>query len=328
MLTTCPECHTTYRVSQTQLDQRRGLVRCGRCSAVFNAYDTLLPELATPAQETAALPPAEDRAAAPPRTVAASPEAAPAVSRPAGVPSPPAVEHGATTAETDRSSGDEFLAAWLRNPPQTQASSPDTAESTTVRATEQAAHVQDVSHSPGETPDDILLSALPTDRERIPPGWRSALWMSASVVLALTFLLQIAFFLRTEIAAGWPETRPILETACQRLGCSLPLPQDASALRLDASSLESDPEDASRAVLRVSLSNRSDRTIAWPHLVLILTDVRDVPIAQRPFPPTDYLSDAALEAQGMPPGDEREISLELELKGLTAYGYKLDKRYP
>ncbi len=45
MQTSCPECGTSFRVSQEQLGLRRGLVRCGRCNAVFNAYDTLLPEL-------------------------------------------------------------------------------------------------------------------------------------------------------------------------------------------------------------------------------------------------------------------------------------------
>jgi len=48
MLTTCPECRTTFRVSQPQLEARRGLVRCGSCRAVFNAYDTLLPEFQAP----------------------------------------------------------------------------------------------------------------------------------------------------------------------------------------------------------------------------------------------------------------------------------------
>jgi len=48
MQTTCPECKTTFRLSQEQLGLRRGLVRCGQCKAVFNAYHTLLPELVTP----------------------------------------------------------------------------------------------------------------------------------------------------------------------------------------------------------------------------------------------------------------------------------------
>ena len=48
MQTTCPECRTTFRVSQDHLGLRRGMVRCGTCNAVFNAYDTLLPELESP----------------------------------------------------------------------------------------------------------------------------------------------------------------------------------------------------------------------------------------------------------------------------------------
>ncbi len=48
MLTTCPECRTTFRVTQDHLGLRRGLVRCGHCGVVFNAYDSLLAELVAP----------------------------------------------------------------------------------------------------------------------------------------------------------------------------------------------------------------------------------------------------------------------------------------
>ncbi len=44
MLTCCPKCGTTFRVSPQQLKVHRGEVRCGRCSAVFDAFDSLLAE--------------------------------------------------------------------------------------------------------------------------------------------------------------------------------------------------------------------------------------------------------------------------------------------
>ncbi|MGQ9861953.1 MAG: DUF3426 domain-containing protein [Thiobacillaceae bacterium] len=309
MLTTCPECHTCFRVSQAQLDQRRGLVRCGRCSAVFNAYDTLLPELTTPVPDEAVSRPA----------VTGLPDTA-VTSQAEDTERSPLSPDGDRTAKTHASDGDRFLAAWPRAP----------VETTTAPATiaGPAAVVPERAASPSETPEDILLTALPTARKRTLPGWRSTLWLLASLLLTATFLLQTAYFLRAEIAAAWPETRPILEQACRTIGCSLPLDRDLSALRFDASSLETDPEDGSRAVLRVLLSNRSDRIVAWPHLILILTDVRDMPVAQRPFSPTEYLSNKDLESRGMAPGEEREVRLDLELKGLSAYGYKLDKQYP
>lgn len=41
MVTRCPACGTGFRVSAEQLKAQRGTVRCGRCSTVFNAFDTL-----------------------------------------------------------------------------------------------------------------------------------------------------------------------------------------------------------------------------------------------------------------------------------------------
>ena len=41
MLTRCPSCSTAFRVTPEQLKARAGKVRCGHCSAVFNALETL-----------------------------------------------------------------------------------------------------------------------------------------------------------------------------------------------------------------------------------------------------------------------------------------------
>ena len=56
-VTQCPECGTRFKVSQAQLDMHQGMVRCGRCQAIFNAtkplhYNELSPQLTlTLAQE-------------------------------------------------------------------------------------------------------------------------------------------------------------------------------------------------------------------------------------------------------------------------------------
>jgi len=43
MITTrCPACDTVFRVEPAHLKARQGKVRCGKCSAVFNALETLL----------------------------------------------------------------------------------------------------------------------------------------------------------------------------------------------------------------------------------------------------------------------------------------------
>lgn len=39
--TTCPHCRTVFRVNPVDLGRREGLVKCGRCGAVFNGYETV-----------------------------------------------------------------------------------------------------------------------------------------------------------------------------------------------------------------------------------------------------------------------------------------------
>ena len=41
LLTRCPECDTTFRVTDETLKKASGQVRCGRCASVFNAYTEL-----------------------------------------------------------------------------------------------------------------------------------------------------------------------------------------------------------------------------------------------------------------------------------------------
>lgn len=52
MYTQCPECQTIFVVTDAQLQARAGLVRCGKCAAVFQAshslFDTLPVEVAAP----------------------------------------------------------------------------------------------------------------------------------------------------------------------------------------------------------------------------------------------------------------------------------------
>ena len=45
MYTNCPECGTVFRISTTELRVAEGYVRCGHCSATFNALATLADEL-------------------------------------------------------------------------------------------------------------------------------------------------------------------------------------------------------------------------------------------------------------------------------------------
>lgn len=305
MLTSCPECRTTFRISQAQLDAKRGLVRCGHCNAVFNAYDALLPEIQAPPDEPGPAVPAE-------------PEARPAVVEPDRPRQEPRLDLGFEPASAARPEPEPDLradilaglAAYREEPPAEPAALPPWLEQATAEP---------------ESPDSILLSELPV-REK--SGWTGLLRGAFALLLLLLLLAQLVYFLRSPLAAWQPMLRPYLEAACAPLGCQIPLPRDRDALRVESSSLETDPENPSSARLRVALSNRAGQAMAWPHLTLTLTDIRDKTLAQRVFAPREYLPARHLGASGIQAKQEYEIVLEMDLGSLTAAGYRVALDYP
>jgi predicted Zn finger-like uncharacterized protein len=341
MLTTCPECRTAFRISHAQLETRRGMVRCGYCRAVFNAYDTLLPEFGPSAAaepDDSTLP---EAAAAP--VGSGEGWVALAVAEPA-LPAPPVP--GATPGR-EADAGDLPLAGWENEPEPELPPAPDWEVEDRVELSAAAAAAPAAAAGPGtpplphapaaeraavhaDSPEAILLSELP-GRDRIEPErlvFRTTLLALASLLLFALLAAQGAYFLRGPLVAALPETRPFLEAACRRLGCEVPLARQADALRVESSSLETDPEQSNHAKLRLSLSNRSNAPQAWPHLLLKLTDPRGDALAQRAFRPADYLAGERRAQHGLAPLDEVEILLDLDLGGLSAAGYEVRPHYP
>ncbi len=315
MLTTCPECQTTFRVAQTQLDARRGLLRCGRCGAVFNGFDSLLPELRVPPAEPVARASGAD---APPLVVPPLPSTRP-------------TPQGAPVSRPDR--GDSGPPILSLDPPEEayaaiQGQDRAVADARQLPARPAGAEVpsRPVAPARGES-EAILLSELP-GRGTAGSAWRGLGLGLVGLLLALLLPLQLVYFMRAEIVAWQPELRPWFSQACRRLGCELPLARQVDALRVEASSLEIDAEQAAHARLRVTFSNRARVMQAWPHFLLKLTDTAGQPLAQRAFASADYLPPDRRGTPGMPAMSELEFQLDLHLGTLVAAGYEVRPHYP
>jgi predicted Zn finger-like uncharacterized protein len=299
MRTTCPECRTTFRVTQAQLGARRGLVRCGQCRAVFNAYDTLLPELEEPSRVAESAPAAVEETR--PGSAGPATAALPDPGAAAAVPTRPfahddAAEDAATTAA---------------------AVPPVSADA-----------AADADSPPEDSPDAILLSELPHRRPAPARPWRAGAQWLAVVMLTSALLLQGVLYLRAPLVDAYPDARPWLQALCQPLRCQVPLPRQLDKRALVASSLEHDPERKSRVRLTFLLANPTARTQTWPHVSLTLTDVRETPVARKLFPPEVYLPAEVDRAAGMPAQAEREVRIDLDIGNLAASGYTLDVLYP
>ncbi|HSD00174.1 MAG TPA: zinc-ribbon and DUF3426 domain-containing protein [Casimicrobiaceae bacterium] len=161
--------------------------------------------------------------------------------------------------------------------------------------------------------------------QNTPPRRLYALAASALVIgLALQAILEY----RDAVAARLPATRPMLETACGLLGCTIEPLRDAAALSIDASDLQADPAHRGLLLLSATVRNRAGHAVAFPDLELTLTDSSDRVVARRAFPPEDYAGGTADPHQGIPPNGERIIRMFLDASATQQAGYRLYLFYP
>ncbi|MBW7902847.1 MAG: zinc-ribbon domain-containing protein [Rhodocyclaceae bacterium] len=363
MLTRCPACRTTFRVTPEQLKARAGKVRCGKCQAVFNALDTLVEAPAGGPREAGdddgvrvrlepeiaeqSLAPAE-RTDSPEGTSEASPDALP--ESPSEAPfetlsETPLIE-AATEAPTAPDGADEFreespigvdkaaisgeIADILLAPPR----GPEPAEAPPL--------------SPEAVRDSALAAGLVAARESTQvPGYNKwaegaftgaptiaepaarPLWPFVLAALLLVGALagQAVHHFRAELAVASPGLRPALAAFCAVLGCDIPPPRHGDLVSIESSDLQIDAARGGLLALSATLKNRAPYAQSWPLLELTLTDVRDQAVLRRVLAPADYLP-APADPAAFPPNGEVGVRLWLEAKDVAAAGYRLYVFYP
>lgn len=250
MLTRCPNCETTFRVTPEQLKARHGKVRCGECQEVFDALDTLIEA---------------------PAAVAVAPSSieAPTVGRELE-PEPPAPIEEAVPEEATG-----FVA-------DAEAADASVVKATSEPEPEPPRSMEDVPAAEAAPADEWLPAPeAPKPRRRWP-------WALGSAVAVLVLAFQVLMHFRTEIAVLHPDMKPVIASACEVLGCEMRLPRKAELMSIETSDLH--PEAEGKLTLTATLKNRAPFAQEHPHLELTLTDTADKALVRRVLPPADYLT--------------------------------------
>jgi predicted Zn finger-like uncharacterized protein len=162
--------------------------------------------------------------------------------------------------------------------------------------------------------------------------WRK-LWGYACLIGLIAFGLQLLYAYRTDIANSVPALRPVLETACKPLGCTVGYARRLDRIAISSSSLQPPTGAAaiddgrSRLVLNLMLRNNYDKPQHWPALVLDLTDLSDTVVVRKVLMPENYLTPEQLAGPFGPAG-RLNISVPIEVTGVQVNGYQLDKFFP
>jgi predicted Zn finger-like uncharacterized protein len=160
--------------------------------------------------------------------------------------------------------------------------------------------------------EQLAAEFLERDAQAAQRAQRIARVATYGAVLAGVLLIgQLSITFRNEVAAAAPGARPMLEFACEQLGCTVQLPAHASKLSLESLQLaQMGGGDMYQATVLVK--NLSTLTQRPPHLELTLTRVNGEILARRVFAPNEWLP-AQPAANGLPPQGETVAQFALRV---------------
>ncbi|WP_373976188.1 DUF3426 domain-containing protein [Chitinibacter sp. SCUT-21] len=362
-ITRCPNCSTSFRVTDDQLAAHQGKVRCGRCSFIFNARDFLqrveaeqsntskgitpqtktektpqaIPQASTitiQKQEVEAVIDAASKVVEQTALNTATPTPAPPPIEPAfpvfeETAKPKAAEPAKDEKELKRALARLIKQTRKEKTQKTRKPSRHTIAAPEVLDIDTQEQIQSALDAVPDTTFESNAEYRPilddTDDLFLPPK-RSAwywLWSVASLVLTLTLLAQLAYNFRLELSQEFPALRPKWEALCTKLQCDMPLPRESELLRSEWSELTYIPDHPTLIQVKATLRNLAPFDQALPKLELTLTDENERVLAKKVFLPKEYLAQDATTQSSLRANDELHAFLQLDLGPLNSTGYSL-----
>ena len=364
LLTRCPDCQITYRITAGDLLKADGKVRCSRCDAVFRA-DEELHELEPEPEQTANQAVEEWADALPPRTgtflvldskdidppdqdnSAATDEShgetdaddSDSVSASNADPTHPNDEWEtffAHAGESPRESGDaaeelHTLAAESESANEeadTDADADAELSPAAITATldeDMTAEQIDVTLSGDLELESRLASLARVAQTPEEPGPKSRLWVVGAVGLVAILALQATHYFRAELA-NQPRIGPIVRSAYSAFGAELSPVWDLSQYEILDWIAIAEPGSTSQDTLSITARIRNNGPVAqpYPNLHLELKDRWEQTVGSRMFAPAEYLPADQSGTGLMAAGITIPARLDVADRTEDAYGFELD----
>lgn len=307
-ITACPNCDTQFLLNDELIKAYRGKVQCGHCEHVFNAKNRLT-EVAddiTSADEYQAS--LEDAVVEANEQTSIS-------------------ENSITTDDSQNTIAETAQI----EPIQTESVKAESiAKKTDVDyfISPPAAEIEPVNQplDQGDTPEEAVnIDAIFTKKNRDDkkPSKYSFLIGFINFLLFLAVVLQSAYFLRSEIARQFPQTKPLLERACVPLKCTIDLAKNLDLITIGDSDMQEDDTYQSVIKFSSSLKNNANYPQAYPSLELTLTDNDDRPVIKKLITPKLYLVSKEKIKHGLDPNETATIKLSFHVDDPSVASYRI-----
>jgi hypothetical protein len=143
-----------------------------------------------------------------------------------------------------------------------------------------------------------------------------------ALILLAALGLQYAWFKPAKVLAGYPQTRPWLETLCAYTGCRAPDRRNPSKIQMLARDVRIHPGYEDALLVSATLVNAAAYAQPYPRLQFSVFNVNGQTIASRIFEPEQYLSPDLNPKGNMSPGKPLQIAIELIAPEEAAISYE------
>lgn len=159
-------------------------------------------------------------------------------------------------------------------------------------------------------------------------AWRQKFGWSAVALLAGLLLLGQYLWQERGAYSQVATLRPLYQTACQWLGCTLPVYTNIDAIRSETLAVRSHPRVANALQANITFRNTAPFPQPFPILILSFNSASNAVIALREFAPGEYLQEGLRDIEMMPVGSPVQVDLELIDPGTDAVNYTMAFRRP
>jgi predicted Zn finger-like uncharacterized protein len=337
MLTQCPNCQTTFRVTTEILRVADGQVRCGRCQTQFDALERLIDE-----NEAA---PEQSVRTARDRMPAAMSQASP---RDIEVEEPAAQEDITLEGRHIEISGRYRLPDSVRGEPRIREETveewveiddiEDAAEEAAVIEVDEAQVDEDVldelaeeavaeDEQPIEVAEEAPVEAEPEpELDLLAPSRREPaprIWKILAAPLVLLLAIQFVHTYRHTLARH-PRLGQAIMGIYGALGANLQPDWNLHAYEILQWHLGSDPALPGTLKVRASLKNIASFAQPYPLLKLVLEDRWGESVREREFEPAEYLDPGTAPDRLLGPAQQATATISIVDPGTDAEGFRFD----
>jgi predicted Zn finger-like uncharacterized protein len=347
LLTQCPNCETTFRVTAEILRVADGQVRCGRCHTQFDALERLIEEGDPNAAESGrflSTPPRPD----PRRGLQSGPRQDP-LPGPIEVEEPDSMEEITLEGKRIEISGtyrvvdaeghgepqvrQETVEEWVEIDDEPTEDVASNVEADDAEADDRDPAASDRAHSPRPTraplgsrlarePEESAVDELPpfvvARPKRTPLVWKILV-----LPLALLLIAQIVHHHRAELARH-PRLGAPLMNAYRALGLHLTPDWDLHAYGVKQWGVVMDPTAPGTLKVRASITNNAAFAQPYPLLKLMLEDRWGDQVRAREFEPAEYLDPGVAPDRLLGPAQQTNATISIVDPGPDAEGFRFD----